>query len=162
LGGVLLVTQQVFGLGVLIVANNSNPGDPAGTGGIMLYWIFYTDNLPIGTGGCANGPVIRIRPRYKASGDLGIKAHEICHTEQWWKGGLLIHSLRYKFSKAYRLACEVQAYKEQLRWPPAVDHKPEYQALYAQYISEDYGLSITVSEAFKLLDQGGRECGSSR
>lgn len=47
----------------------------------------YTDNLPANVGGCANGPVVRIRPKYRD--DAGIHAHEDEHVEQWYVGVMI-------------------------------------------------------------------------
>ena len=79
--------------------------------------ILYTDNLPEGVGGCANGPVIRIRPKYRE--DEGIHAHELTHVWQWWLT-LGLHSLLYLLVRRYRLWAEVQAYREQTRHPPGL------------------------------------------
>ena len=89
-------------------------------------------------------PMIFIRPKYKD--DVGIHAHEQMHVKQAWQNIIpQIYALRYAFSKSYRLACEVEAYKEQMK------HSPESATQYAQFISEDYGLSITQPEALALL-----------
>jgi hypothetical protein len=50
---------------------------------------------------------------------------------------------------------ELFAYKIQLSLPPATNDPgrtpDEYKQLYAQFISESYGLSITTQEVYKLL-----------
>jgi hypothetical protein len=110
--------------------------------------VFYTNfAVPKGSAGCARGPLIFIRPEYK--GDAGLLAHERVHVRQWLRTiytlGLL-HSLRYLLSDDYRLACEVEAYREQAR------HYPDDRLrVFAWFISRDYGLSITADEAYAKL-----------
>ena len=63
--------------------------DKRADGAVMCYpsITLYTDNLPPDVGGCANGPIVRIRPKYR--NDTGIHAHEAEHVRQWWVGVLL-------------------------------------------------------------------------
>ena len=117
--------------------------------------IFYTNRfIPTGSAGCARGPVILIRPEYRY--DKGLEAHERVHTYQWWHT-LGLHSFLYLFSKRYRLRAEIGAYKEQLKWPPAVNDSDRYKSKYASWIAaqgaEGYGINDIVSkeEAIMLL-----------
>ena len=106
---------------------------------------FYTDRfIPQGAAGCARGPVIFIRPKYKD--DRGLLEHEKVHVHQFWTGGTFIHSFSYLISKAYMLASEVEAYKEQAQWYPD-DRLPKF----AGFISRNYGLKITEEDSLKLL-----------
>jgi hypothetical protein len=129
--------------------------------------IKYTDNLPEGIGGQANGPLIRIRPKYK--GDRGLIEHELEHVKQWWVATLLsavliaaglyhfneplygaigsigVHGLLYKLIPAYRLWCEVQAHKVQ------AEYSPQSVGFFAKRIATMYGLKITAEKAEKLL-----------
>lgn len=107
--------------------------------------IFYTDRfVPDGHAGCARGPFIFIRPQHK--GDAGLLAHEKVHVRQWWRT-LGLHSLRYLFSRRYRLKAEVEAYREQLK------HSPGNEAVYAVLITARYGLNITITEAYTALGE---------
>lgn len=54
--------------------------------------VIYTDDLPEGGGGQANGPVVRIRQKYQH--DEGILRHELTHVWQWWLT-LFLHSILY-------------------------------------------------------------------
>lgn len=54
---------------------------------------------------------IIIRPKYIE--DKGILNHELKHAEQFKNNKF--HALRYKFSRDYRLACELEAYTEQIK-----------------------------------------------
>lgn len=129
--------------------------------------IHYTDNLPEGFGGTANGPYIRIRAKYKD--DKGLHAHELEHVKQWWiativgavllaavlhhyqqplwgaVGGISVHGWFYKLVPRYRLWAEVWAHKVQL------EHSPHALKFFAQRIATKYGLKITAEQAEKLL-----------
>ena len=54
---------------------------------------------------------IIIKPKYK--NDIGLLKHELKHEEQFKNN--MFHSLRYKFNRSYRLECELEAYKEQIK-----------------------------------------------
>lgn len=134
--------------------------------------IFYTNKLPTDVGGRANGPVVRIRPKYRA--DAGIHAHEAEHVEQWyvgvligvlaalsmssipsqWSGwwplalgaGCALHPAAYLLLPRYRLWAEVRAYRIQLR------HYPDDRSrLFAGFIASRYRLNISVEEAVNAL-----------
>ena len=110
--------------------------------------IFYTDKfIPKDAAGCTRGPVIFIRPKYKD--DKGLLEHENIHRWQW-VFTLGFHSFLYLLYKPYRLWSEVQAYKMQLRYPPA-NGSDSYKLKYANYISKNYGLNVTSNEAYSLL-----------
>lgn len=105
--------------------------------------IFYTNRfVPSNSAGCTRGPVIFIRPEYKD--DIGLLEHEKVHVKQWYRT-LGLHSLLYLFSKDYKLKSEVEAYKKQL------EYSPESIDLFAEYLSEDYGLNISVDKVKELL-----------
>ncbi|UTJ05383.1 hypothetical protein [Arcobacter roscoffensis] len=87
--------------------------------------IIYTDNLKEGIGGSFTPPLfppvlnlfgigngtIKIRKKYIK--DKGILNHELCHEKQFKQNWF--HIFRYRFSKKYRLECELEAYKEQIK-----------------------------------------------
>lgn len=104
--------------------------------------IFYTDRfVPEKAAGCARGPFIFIRPKYKD--DIGLLEHEKVHVRQWYRT-FGLHSFLYLFSEKYRLKSEVEAYRKQLEYSDDID-------LFAKYISEDYNINISIDEAKKLL-----------
>ena len=133
----------------------------------MLAYIHYTDSLPEGIGGTAQGPYIRIRPKYKD--DKGIHAHEEEHVRQWWVltifsafallvgaeylqqplwiaiASVGVHGLLYLLVPQYRLWAEVEAHKAQLKYSPG------NEALFGWRIANKYKLKITAEEAEKLL-----------
>jgi hypothetical protein len=116
---------------------------------MKYYSLKYTDDMKEGTGGYAKAWFIRLRPKYRE--DKGILEHEKCHVRQWFFT-LGSHSLLYLLVKPYRLWAEVQAYREQLDWPPALLDRPKYLDLYAGFISTRYKLDITKEEAKKRLE----------
>ena len=116
----------------------------------MIYSLKYTDDMPANQGGYAKAWLIRIRPRYKD--DKGIHAHEICHVSQFWKFGIF-HLGLYMWNKAYRLKCEVAAYREQLKYTPAKSNPGYYRDVYAGLIADNYGLDVSKGEVLKLLTQ---------
>ncbi len=105
---------------------------------------FYTDRfVPDGFAGCARGPVIFIRPKYKD--DYGIYRHELEHVLQWLTS-LSFHSILYLLSDTHKLESEVEAYQEQAKHYPD-DRLP----LYAKFISTRYGLDVSEADALHLL-----------
>lgn len=137
----------------------------------------YTDALPADVGGCANGPLIRIRNKYRD--DTGIHAHEAEHVRQWYVGvllgvlaaaalallppltawsawwpvalvsGLGLHPAAYWLLPRYRLWAEARAYRIQLQ------HYPDDRSrLFAGFIATRYRLSITPAEALNAIKKG--------
>lgn len=91
-------------------------------------------------------PIIFIRPEYKD--DRGLYEHELVHVKQAWSWIIpQIHAVGYWLSSRYRLQCEVEAYKEQ-----AKHYAEDRKLLFAKFISEDYELGITISEALEKLN----------
>lgn len=137
----------------------------------LPHLVIYTDRLPVGVAGAANGPVVRIRPEYCA--DAGIHAHEYQHVIQWYQEGALgmvlvallalvagvhwplalaiapagmaTHSLGYALSASHRLWCEVQAYKVQMR------HGLSLADAVARLMSPHYKLGLHYNDARRLL-----------
>jgi len=114
----------------------------------LPYLLFYTDNLPNNWGGCANGPVVRIRKKY--INDVGLEFHEAHHVFYFWKFGV-IGRLLYLFSKKWKLNEEVACYREQLKHAPASRDPERYRDMYAGFIANDYGLKISKEEVLRLL-----------
>jgi len=90
-----------------------------------------------------------MRPEHK--NDEGLLKHELIHVKQFWLNGLLIHAIGYRFSKSYRLKCEVEAYREQLKYLPATIDLGYYKWIYAGFMAEKYGLGITKEKALRSL-----------
>ena len=119
----------------------------------MNFPIFYTNSnilIPSNSAGCTRVfliPFIFIRKKYRD--DIGLHAHEAMHSKQAWRHILPpIHAIRYALSKSYRLKCEVEAYREQLKYYP-----DDRRLLFAEFISCDYGLDINYASALELLNK---------
>jgi hypothetical protein len=109
---------------------------------------FITDRfIPDNLAGCMRVfllPVVFIRPKYKD--DIGLYQHELTHVKQAFRFIFPpLYGLLYMLSKAFRLRCEVEAYKVQ------AEYNPEHIELYAEFISKNYSLDVSVEEASLLL-----------
>jgi hypothetical protein len=105
--------------------------------------VFYTDRfIDDWAVGCARGPLIFIRPKYKE--DKGLLAHEQVHVKQWFKT-LALHPFLYLFSAKYRYKSELEAYKEQLKY------SPDKASKYAEFIKTRYNLSIDYDRVLEDL-----------
>jgi hypothetical protein len=112
----------------------------------MWYKVFYTNfSIPKKFAAMTRGPFVLIRPDYKQ--DKGLLEHELIHVKQWWKNPLF-HALRYKFSTKYRLQCELEAYKHQLKF-----YENDNIYLFASYIVNKYKVNSSLSEVVKLLQK---------
>ncbi|MFZ4540091.1 hypothetical protein [Propionivibrio sp.] len=112
--------------------------------------IFFTSRfIPERFAGVTRGPVICIRPEYKA--DSGLLAHEETHVKQWLRT-CGMHSIIYLCSKRYRLAAEVEAYQAQAKCY-SDDRMPKF----ALFLASNYSLDITAEYALMRLrcDRGG-------
>ena len=129
----------------------------------MKYPVFYWDKgVAKGAAGTTRGPVIFIRPAYRD--DKGLYEHELVHAKQFWVATLVsalliaavapqwamlsicVHGLLYLLYPQYRLAAEVQAYREQLK-----HYKDDRTKLFASFIADHYGLKISKMKAEELL-----------
>ena len=114
--------------------------------GIFPAFVFYTDNLAEWQGGCANGPVVRIRTKYKDV-DTGILQHELTHVKQFYRM-LGFHGLLYLLFDTYRYRSEIEAYRVQLDCYGTRNAPPTWCI---DAIMTKYRLSITVSQILKDL-----------
>lgn len=106
--------------------------------------IFYTNRfIPDQHLAVARGPLIFVRPECR--GDKGLLAHEKVHRRQWWRT-LGVHSLLYLFVPEYRLAAEVEAFREQAR-----HYLDDRMPTFARLLATNYGLKITVDSALAAL-----------
>jgi hypothetical protein len=109
----------------------------------MFYKVYYTHRfIPERFSAHNRGPFVFIRPQYRD--DQGLLAHELIHVRQWYRNPLF--GIFYRFSKAFRLRVEVEAYREQLKHCVY-----DRSLLFAQFLSDKYDLDITVQEARNLL-----------
>lgn len=127
--------------------------------------IFIVDSLKPNTGGCANGPIVRLLTKYQ--NDEGILKHELEHVKQFWSLalpitiiifaltrflkidssyaiiGIATHSLLYGFVKPYRYWAELKAYAKQLYY--SKDKEKDLE-LFGGFIADAYKLNKTKEE----------------
>ncbi|WP_307987774.1 hypothetical protein [uncultured Pseudomonas sp.] len=138
---------------------------------MKYYLIKSSKKLPNGFGGTAQGPLIKILPKYKD--DIGLLEHEKTHVRQWYAVvgfalllstlltlfvspalwplyGLapVLHQSLYRFIRPYRRWCEVQAYRKQIESGGYASHDFAASALV-----EKYCLNLHINEAKALLVQ---------
>lgn len=147
--------------------------------GIIPVPVFVTDwGMGPTVGGAANGPVIRIRPKYIERNDEGILNHELNHVKQFytpllislgifaalwlWLGyfhiysayiliiGGTLHSLLYLLVRPYKLWSEVTSYRIQAK---SYSNYQEKLQEFAGYIAKYYNLNISQNEALLLLQK---------
>ena len=136
---------------------------------MKYYLIKLSESLPNGFGGAAQGPLIKLLPKYQH--DVGLLEHEKTHVRQWYAVlalGMLVsallallvsptfwigcavapslHPLLYKFARPYRRWSEVQAYRKQIALGNYISTEFAVTALV-----EKYDLSLSVDEARALL-----------
>ena len=136
---------------------------------MKYYLIKLSESLPNGFGGTAQGPLIKLLPKYQH--DVGLIEHEKTHVRQWYAVlgiGLLLctllmllvsaalwplyglalfsHQLLYKFVRPYRRWCEVKAYRKQIAIGGYASNEFAVTALV-----EKYGLRLGADEARALL-----------
>lgn len=86
--------------------------------------IEYTDKMPEWVGGRFIPPIFpifnlfglghgKIQIKTKYSNDNGILEHELEHYNQYKNN--FFHIIKYKYSKVYRLECELLAYEKQIK-----------------------------------------------
>ena len=103
---------------------------------------FIVKDLPHNFAGQVRGPVILIKRGFE--NDEGLYQHEIVHLKQFFYQGLIIHNLRYQFSKSYRYRCEIEGYRKQLEYT----HSP---ALFASFICHRYNLDVNSEDVLRDL-----------
>ena len=136
---------------------------------MKYYLIQLAESLPNGFGGTAQGPLIKLLPKYQH--DAGLIEHEKTHVRQWYAVlaiGLLLctlltlvvspalwplyglapslHPLLYKFVRPYRRWCEVRAYRKQISVGGYIGNEFAVTALV-----EKYNLRLGADEARTLL-----------
>ncbi|WP_201353812.1 hypothetical protein [Hydrogenimonas urashimensis] len=119
----------------------------------MKYKIEYSDNLPKEYGGYCYFPLVPvigtcrivIRPKYR--GDIGLHEHELVHCRQYRRN--FLHGLLWAISKKYRLKCEIEAYKEQLKNYGCMTI--DCAKWVARALYEKYDFDITYNEALQIV-----------
>jgi hypothetical protein len=110
--------------------------------------------LPGSLLGICLGPVVLLH--HSLMLDLPSIEHELVHSRQFWRNGLVLHFLRYWLQPSYRQAMEIEAFSAELGNRP----QNEYQnclEMAASSLSSRYGLNLDVATAKKVLDERTRE-----
>lgn len=97
---------------------------------------------------CA-GPLVIVRPDW--FDDAPTVAHELEHCRQFWRGGLLLHGLRYHLSRRYRLRAELDAYRAELRASPPGE-RPARRDAAARSLAHAYRLGLDANRCRAMLD----------
>lgn len=74
--------------------------------------VIVLDRMPGCLIGLSMGLFVIVRSDYAR--DRPTMIHELEHCKQFWRGGVLLHMLRYYASRAYRLRVEVEAFRAEL------------------------------------------------
>lgn len=144
--------------------------------GILPVIVHYTDKVKEGFAGTAQGPYVRIRPKYRH--DKGLLEHELMHVKQGYTGlltsigiGLLLaqfidfdyiletffgigvasHPLLYLLVTRYKLFAEVMAYAKQIQYC-----KTDQTDRFAGFIADKYDLDVDKEEVKKMLHKSMR------
>ena len=108
--------------------------------------VIYNDKLvPKEFGGYTRLFAIFLRNKYKT--DEGLLQHELTHVKQFYRIPFL-HSYLYKFSKKYRLKCEIEAYKVQLSY--YLDKEKNIKWM-SNAIAAKYKLNVSQNEIENML-----------
>lgn len=98
--------------------------------------------------GVCLGPAIAVHRDWAT--DWPTIVHELEHCKQFWRGGLVLHFLRYLGSHGYRLECELQAFAAELRaCPPALRAQRLDEA--ARALASGYRLRLDTVACARLL-----------
>jgi len=104
--------------------------------------IYATRLLFFADASTVNQKLILIQPRHINNAPL--IAHERKHQEQMRRVGTVTFYIKYLFSKTFRQAAEVEAYKVQ------IEHGASAITC-AMHLSRSYRLGITQAQALELL-----------
>lgn len=104
--------------------------------------------LPARAIGISLGPVILLRRGYEH--DWPTLVHELEHCKQFWRGGAVLHLVRYLADPRYRLRAEIAAYRAELAaCPPAERTGRLYDS--ADALALGYGLGIPSRGCRRML-----------
>ena len=98
--------------------------------------------------GLSLGLLVVIRADYAR--DRPTMIHELEHCKQYWRGGVLLHMLRYHASREYRLRAEVEAFRAEL---DACDHgeRPARLDDASRALATGYQVGLDAAECRRLL-----------
>ena len=102
--------------------------------------------------GLCLGPLVLVRADHVD--DWPTIAHELEHCRQFWRGGTVVHMLRYLADTEYRLQAELAAYQAEL---DACSPEERIRRLHdsARALAHGYGLGVDPHSCRELLLSAG-------
>ncbi|MEI7447279.1 MAG: hypothetical protein WCK28_20495 [Burkholderiales bacterium] len=110
--------------------------------------VLVLDRMPGRLVGLSMGLFVMVRSDYAA--DRPTIVHELEHCKQFWKGGAIVHMLRYYASRRYRLRVEVEAFHAELD-ACAPEERPERLDDAVRSLATGYHLGLDVHTCRQLL-----------
>lgn len=98
--------------------------------------------------GICLGPFVVVARDY--ANDWPTVVHELEHCKQFWRGGLVIHFLRYYLSRPYRLRAELEAYRAELDACQPIERAVRLDES-ARALATGYQLRIDIDTCRTLL-----------
>jgi hypothetical protein len=106
------------------------------------------DRMPGRLVGLSMGLFVVMRRDY--AHDRPTLVHELEHCKQFWRGGILLHLLRYYLSRRYRLRMELEAFRAEIAaCPPA--ERPARLNDAARALAYGYHIGLDVHACRHLL-----------
>lgn len=124
-------------------------------GGVLPVPLIAVRRLPGRLVGICLGPFIVVAKDY--ANDWPTIVHELEHCKQFWRGGLIVHFVRYYASRRYRLRCELAAYRAELE---ACEPNERGSRLddSARALSSGYQLRLDTAACRRLLTASAAQC----
>jgi hypothetical protein len=110
--------------------------------------VLVLDRMPGRLVGLSMGVFIVLRRDYAA--DRPTVVHELEHCKQFWRGGVMLHMLRYYVSRDYRLRMEVEAFRAELAACDAAARAPRLDDA-ARALATGYHIGLDVPACRNLL-----------
>lgn len=110
--------------------------------------VLIVPSLPGRLVGICLGPAVLVRHDY--GDDWPTIVHELEHCKQFWRGGAIVHFLRYYLSRAYRFRAEVQAFRAELDACGAPERRVRLDDA-ARALATGYGLRIDAKTCRRIL-----------
>ncbi len=104
--------------------------------------------------GVCLGPVVLLHRRLMD--DAPSIEHELVHSRQFWRNGVVLHFLRYWLQPTYRQAMEVEAFSAELQNRPLDEYQSCLESA-ASSLATRYGLRIDIETAMTALDIRARD-----
>lgn len=110
--------------------------------------VLIVSRLPGRLVGVCLGPAVLVRHDY--GDDWPTIVHELEHCKQFWRGGVLVHFVRYYVSRRYRLQAELEAFRAELLACDAAERRHRLDDA-ARALATGYGLRLDAGACRRLL-----------